>query len=96
MAGLVALLLLSAPVASLPQPGAVATLVLFRPGLGAERAMMAALDAGARVVASDASGELLLLDMQEGSAWRLFRQGALLIGGSAATGGCLAWSRPVL
>lgn len=96
MAGLAALVLLAAPVASLPQPGTVATLVLFRPGLGAERAMVAALDAGARVIGADSSGELLLLDMQEGSAWRLFRGGAVLVGSSSATGGCLAWSRAAL
>ncbi len=93
MAGLAALVLLAAPVASLPQPGAAATLVLFRPGMGPERAMVAALEAGARVIGADPSGELLLLDMGDASAWRLFRGGALLVGSSAATGGCLAWSR---
>lgn len=91
--GLAALVLLAAPIASRPQPGTAATLVLFRPGLGPERAVVAALEAGARVIGADRSGELLLLDLREGSAWRLFRGGAILVGSSTVTGGCLAWSR---
>ena len=93
-AGLLALAVLTAgPVAALPMPGATATLVLFRPGIGVARAFGAVAAVGGRVVWADPSGELLAIktDPAPGGTWRLYGQGALLVGDTAALGGCLAW-----
>jgi hypothetical protein len=43
-----------------------------------------------RVAWVDPSGELVLVDKRESSTWHLYRAGALLIGTTPATGGCLA------
>jgi uncharacterized membrane protein len=89
-----------APLASLPLPGAAATravVVLFRPGLGLEgafAAVAAVAAADGRVVWADASGELLTVQLgPEGSAWRLYRHGALVVGTSGPVAGCLAWTK---
>ncbi len=84
----------AAPWASLPPPGATTAVVLFRPGLGLEGAFAAVAAADGRVVWSDASGELLTVELgPEASAWRLYRHGALLVGTSGPAAGCLAWTK---
>lgn len=86
-----AAVLLAGPVAALPAPGNTATLVLFRPGANVSAAVASI---GAQVVWSDASGELVALDRAAAPrAWRLLARGAVLVGSSAALGGCLAASR---
>ncbi|HEY8613078.1 MAG TPA: DUF2243 domain-containing protein [Roseomonas sp.] len=91
---LAALILASASVASLPPAGMSTVLVLFRPDLGPDASFAAAVAAGGRVVWSDPSGGLLAVDLSGGgSVWELYRRGALLVGRSALTGGCLAWTR---
>ncbi|NNM75112.1 DUF2243 domain-containing protein [Enterovirga aerilata] len=85
---------LSGLVAMLPPPGVSTAMVLFRPGLGAPAAFAAVAQADGRVLWSDPSGELLAVDLgPNGSAWELYRRGALLVGSSAPLAGCLAWSR---
>lgn len=92
---LVATVLVTGPVAALPMPGVTATLVLFRPGLGAARAFAEVAAIGGQVVWTDPSGELLAIKTNptSGGTWRLYGRGALLVGDTAAFGGCLAWSR---
>ena len=87
-------MLVAGPVAALPMPGATATLVLFRPGVGAARAFEAVAAIGGQVLWTDPSGELLAIrpGPASGGSWRLYGRGALLVGDTAAFGGCLAWS----
>jgi uncharacterized membrane protein len=83
----------AAPVASLPPAGVTTAMVLFRPGLGLEGAVAAVAAAEGRIVWADASGELLAVDLgQGGSAWSLYRHGALLVG-SGPVANCLSWMR---
>jgi uncharacterized membrane protein len=71
-----------------------ATVVMFRPGTGAAPAFAAAALIGARVIWSDQSGEVLALDIPEGStALDLYRHGALLISSNRILAGCLGWTR---
>jgi uncharacterized membrane protein len=94
-AALAASVLVAGPVAALPPPGSNATVVLFRPGIGAA-AFGAVAAIGGRVVWADPSGELLAIETgPEGRAWRLYGHGALLVGNAAGpfAGTCLAWSR---
>jgi uncharacterized membrane protein len=96
VASLLALLVLgAAPIASLPPAGVTTALVLFRPGIGLEGALSAIHAADGRIAWADSSGELVLVDMRETNAWRLYRGGALMVGTTAATGGCLAWTRAI-
>jgi uncharacterized membrane protein len=83
----------AAPLASLPPAGVTTALVLFRPGMGLEGAFAAVAAAEGRVAWADPSGELVLVDMREASTWRLYRAGALMVGTTPATGGCLAFTR---
>jgi uncharacterized membrane protein len=93
VASVLALLVLgAAPVASLPPAGLTTAVVLFRPGIGLDGAVSAVLAADGRIAWTDPSGELALVDMREASVWRLYRGGALMVGTTAATGGCLAWT----
>jgi hypothetical protein len=86
--------LVAGPVAALPAPGMTTTVVLFRPGTGAARALGAVAAIKGRVVWANPSGELLAIEAgPAGGAWRLYAHGALLVGSSTALGGCLAWSR---
>jgi uncharacterized membrane protein len=90
---LVLLVLGAAPIASLPPAGVTTALVLFRSGIGLEGAVSTINAADGRIAWADPSGEIALVDMRETSAWRLYRGGALMVGTTAATGGCLAWTR---
>ncbi|MBB5693164.1 DUF2243 domain-containing protein [Muricoccus pecuniae] len=93
-ASLAALCIGSASLASLPPPGVTTALVLFRPGISPDAAFAAAIAAGGRVAWSDPSGSLLAVDLgEDGSTWELLRGGALLVGRSPLTGGCLGWTR---
>jgi len=93
-ASLAAIVLASGPVAALSPAGTTTVLVLFRGDLGPDQAFAAAIAAGGRVAWSDPSGGLLAVDMSDGgSVLELYRRGALLVGSSAITGGCLAWTQ---
>jgi uncharacterized membrane protein len=90
---LTAAVLLSAPLASWPA-GGNGTVVVFRPGIGAQAAFAAAAAAEARIVWSAADGEVLGLELPPGSsAWALYRHGAVLVGGTGPLSGCLGWVR---
>jgi uncharacterized membrane protein len=94
MAAMLALAVIgAAPVASLPPAGVTTAVVLFRPGLGLERAVAAVAAAEGRILWADASGELLAVDLgREGSTWSLYRHGALLVG-NGPVANCLGWMR---
>ena len=93
-ATLALVVLVAGPVAALPPPGATATMVLFRPGIGAAEAFAAVGAIDGRVLWADASGELLAIDAAAAPrAWRLYRHGALVVGSAAVGGGCLTWTR---
>lgn len=86
--------LAAAPVAALPPAKVTTALVLFRPGLGFDGAFAAVAAAEGRVVWAAASGEILAVDLgSEGSAWSLYRHGALLVGTSLPVANCLSWSQ---
>ncbi|SHI68678.1 Uncharacterized membrane protein [Roseomonas rosea] len=92
--GLVLLVLGAAPVAALPPAGVTTVLVLFRSGVTPDQAFAAAIAAGGRVAWSDPAAGLLAVDLRDGgSVLDLYRGGALLVGRSAITGGCLGWTR---
>ncbi|MCW8088105.1 DUF2243 domain-containing protein [Sabulicella glaciei] len=93
--GLSLLLLAAAPVAAMPAPGSLSA-VLFRSDVGPTEAMTAVLRAGGRVVSVGAEGGMVVADLTEADTLALYRAGALLVGRSALTAGCLAWSRPSL
>jgi hypothetical protein len=67
--------------------------VLFREGLGPQAAFAAVAAIDGRVVWADPSGELLAIVPGDASPLRLLAHGALLIGTSPATAGCLAFTR---
>ena len=68
--------------------------MLFRADVGPEAAFAAAIAAGGRVAWSDPSAGMLAVDLRDGgSVLELYRRGALLVGRSAITGGCLSWTR---
>ena len=84
--------LAAAPVAALPPAKVTTALVLFRPGLGLDGAFAAVVAAEGRVVWAAASGEILAIDLgSEGSAWSLYRNGALLVGTGLPVANCLSW-----
>jgi len=85
----------AAPIAARPPADVTTVLVLFRPGLGAEAALAAVAAADGRMIWADEQGELVAVDLGSGgSAWRLYRHGAFLVG-SSPVGGCLGWSKLV-
>lgn len=95
-AALALLVVTAAPVASRPPADVTTVLVLFRPGLGPEAALAAVAAADGRMVWADERAGLAAVDLgpDGGSAWRLYRHGALLVGSSPVVGGgCLGWSK---
>ncbi|WP_207540604.1 DUF2243 domain-containing protein [Sabulicella rubraurantiaca] len=91
--GLSLLLLAAAPVAAMPAPGSLSA-VMFRSEIGPVEAAVAVLQAGGRVVSVSVEGGIVVADLTEANSFALYRAGALLVGRSALTAGCLAWSRP--
>jgi hypothetical protein len=65
------------------------TAVLFRPSLTPLERWSAIAEVDGRVVATDASGELMVVKLPGGVApWRLMAKGALVMGGASGAG-CL-------
>ena len=93
-ASLAALVLVAGPVAARPPAGVTTALVLFRADVTADAAFAAVIAAGGRVAWSDPSAGLMAVDLRDGgSVLELYRGGALLVGRSAITGGCLSWTQ---
>jgi uncharacterized membrane protein len=92
-AGLSVLVLSAAPLAAVaPAARGGATLVVFRPGLGAAASFAAVAAVDGRVLWADASGEVLAIEASPGTgAWPLVRRGAVMVGNIPLSAGCLAW-----
>lgn len=85
------LTLAGGPWAMVPAPGAMSA-VLFRPGLTSAERWTAVASTGARVVATDVSGDLMVVAFPRGAErWRLFADGAIVVGGAMGAG-CLTVS----
>jgi hypothetical protein len=70
-----------------PSGGDVA--VLFRPGLTASDRVGAVARVGGRMMATDRSGELVIMKVEaRAPLWKLYRDGALMVGRTPG-GGCL-------
>ena len=79
---------------SLRQPDGAFTTVMFQPGVSQDQVMMAVARADARLVASDPSGQLVVLQLpQNADRWALYRDGALIVGGATAAA-CATWALP--
>ena len=84
----------SGSVAALPPRNVSQVMVYFRPGTTIEQVLAAADAADARIIWSDASGELWAFDLADVARSRtLYRHGALFVGNSLFPVGCLAWSK---
>nr|WP_204354535.1 DUF2243 domain-containing protein [Paracoccus saliphilus] len=76
-----------------PPEGMPLTAVVFRAGLGEDQIAAVLEQAGARLVWADLTTGVVLVDMDLRHRLGLYRQGALLVGGSLLPAGCFAWSR---
>lgn len=86
---------LAAGVAAAAPLGGSTAAVLFPSGTPARDALAAIAAVEARAVWSNEAGDLWVIDLEGGgSAWRLYRHGALLVGGGMLPAGCLAWTQP--
>lgn len=81
--------------AALPPTDVSGAVVLFKPDTPAAERLSAVAAIDARVVWSDASGDLWALDLPDPARSRaLYGQGALLVSNSLVAVGCFSWSRP--
>jgi uncharacterized membrane protein len=69
------------------------TTVVFAPGISPQRAWAAVAAADARVVWTDPSMDVVILDAPAERRWSFYRAGALLVSGSGLPAGCASWSR---
>ena len=89
--GIVAALLIAAPVANIPAPNG-STLVIFHPGVSAGTALNAVAASDSRLIAIDPGGRFAVVRLaSRGSSLALYREGAMLVSSSAALAGCLAF-----
>ncbi|HVF95310.1 MAG TPA: DUF2243 domain-containing protein [Sphingomonas sp.] len=92
-AGVAAALLVAAPVAQIPAPGG-STLVVFRAGITAGGAINAVVASGSQLIALDPGGRFAVVKLpRRGASRALYRDGAMLVTGSAALAGCLAFTQ---
>jgi uncharacterized membrane protein len=89
------LLVCGAGVWAMGAPRSDGAVVLFRPGTTGVQMMEAIASADARLVSTDSTGQLVVVELPPGSAgWGLYRSGALFVSSAAPTG-CAAWAQPV-
>lgn len=69
------------------------TTVVFAPGVSPRGAMAAVTAADARLVWSDPSLGVLIVEVGNAAKWRFYGHGALLVSGSGLPSGCYDWSR---
>jgi uncharacterized membrane protein len=75
-------------------PAGDMVLVVFRPGLPPAQALAAVASVDGELVWSDPSDQVWAVAMpEEASVFELYRNGALLVGGSLLPAGCLNWTR---
>ncbi|QJQ95725.1 MULTISPECIES: DUF2243 domain-containing protein [Halomonadaceae] len=87
--------LVAGPLAAVPPSDTSGAVVLFKPGMPASQRLAAIAEIDARLVWSDATGDLWALDLPDPRRARsLYGNGALLVSNSLLAVGCFAWSRP--
>lgn len=75
-------------------PEMTARPVLFRAGMTDAQVLTAVATVDGRIVGSAAAGRLVVIDLPPGATgWRLYRYGALAVGGQGSPAGCLNWTR---
>jgi uncharacterized membrane protein len=91
--GLAGACLLAGTVSMFPLRGGADTLtVVLRPGVTGAGVLAALEGTRARVAWTDPSGAVWVLRTASGlDAWRLYRHGAMYVGGQRALAGCAAW-----
>lgn len=89
-----ALLVAAGGALSLRTPAdATARPVLFRAGMTEARILAAVSSVDGRLVSLSPDGRIAVLELPEGAAgWRLYRQGALMVGGPGSPAACLSWT----
>jgi uncharacterized membrane protein len=88
-------LVIAGPWAARPAPDTRSALVLFNPGTPVAQRMAAVAAIDARVVWTDATGDIWALDLPEPRRARaLYRDGGLLVSNSLVAVGCFSWSVP--
>jgi uncharacterized membrane protein len=93
-AALAALVVVAAGLSLRPPPDADARTVLFRADMSAAQVFAAVAAVDGRVLAVAGEGRLVSMVLPEGAAgWRLYRYGALAVGGPGSPAACLNWSR---
>jgi uncharacterized membrane protein len=86
------LLVCAAGIWAMAAPKGDGTVVLFRRMTGVEM-MQAIASADARLVSTDTTGQLFVVELPAGSlGWRLYRHGALFVSSAAPTG-CASWAK---
>lgn len=75
-----------------PPPGAPLSVVVFAPWVAPERAGDALRRVEAKVLWSDAAGRVALVRLATRPGWRLYADGALMVGGAGMPDGCFAWA----
>jgi uncharacterized membrane protein len=75
-------------------PEMTARPVLFRADLTEAQVFSAVAAVDGRVVSTLPGGRLVVIDLPPGATgWRLYRHGALAVGGQGSPAGCLNWTR---
>lgn len=84
--------MVAGPIAALPAGNSNQVLVLFAPGVSSAVAFNALARLDARVLWNDRSGAMWAVSLQDpGTAWRLYREGAMLVSSSNVALGCFSW-----
>lgn len=77
-----------------PPPGQDFATVVFRPDMGPPRVLAALAATDARLVWSDPSMGVVVLDIAPARRLGLYAHGAMLVSGTGMPAGCFGWSRP--
>lgn len=88
----IALAVLAAAIAAARVPDGGGVTVVMRPGMPAS-ALLNQLRDGERVMWHSRAGDVWVLSGAGADFWRLYRHGALLVGGTVLPAGCAAWTR---
>lgn len=75
-----------------PPPGMPLTAVVFRAEITPDQMQARLGGAGAEIVWQDEAEGIAIVSLPQGQGWRLYRQGALLVAGSALPAGCFSWT----
>lgn len=93
LAGVLTLITAGAGLQALRPPTDTDAVVLFAPGVSPTQVMTGLAAADARLVEINMAGDLAIVSFERpGRAWRLYRHGALLVGGAGPAGCAVAIS----